>query len=381
MQNTETSYYGYFILAGFLLITILFIYLKFKKLTEITKTILKFLSENAYLILFLFPLLVVVNKHFLDCKAYDNDKILSSILNHEYLVNISYAFVVTGSALGINKYISGLHFFKKQMLRVVASKAFGDIITEKISDANFTPEHLATLNNIDEKWRALTLCKYQKKFPELMPKIKPLLQTELLDDDNLSCYYENFKVRIDIKLSDDTDIIEIKETSQLQVIPTNQIEVVPLKFTTTRIKDGDPKTFNKLNVSETIIDGNSLESLIKNNKDIYTEKPIVNNDEEMIEYTINLKGKDKYSLNRVANMKQHLKIDRLSSSSTSKIINNFRIEIYTCDKTDVFFSAPEVNKLQLDTLNPNKNCYFTNDPLLPGDLYNIFIFKKNDDDK
>lgn len=381
MQNTEQPYYGYFIIVGFLLISIFFVYLKYKKLAEITKKILKFLSENAYLILFLFPLLVVINKHFLDCKAYGDDKILSSILNHEYLVNISYAFVVTGSALGINKYISGLHFFKKQMLRVVASEEFGDIITKKISEANFTPEHLSTLNNIDEKWRILTLCKYQKKFPELMSKIKPLLQTELLNDDNLSCYYDNFNVRIDIKLMDDSDIIEIKETSQFQVIPTDSIEVVPLKFTTFNVKDEDNKTYNKLNITETLIDGNQLKSLIENNKDIYTEKPITNDNETMIEYTVNLKGKNKYSLFRVANMKQHLTLDRLSSSYTSKIINNFRVEINTCDKTDIFFSSPEVNKLQFDTLNPNKKCYFTNYPLLPGDLYNIFIFKKNDDNK
>ncbi|MCG8206722.1 hypothetical protein [Tenacibaculum finnmarkense] len=262
------------------------------------------------------------------------------------------------------------------MISVVASEEFGNIITQKISEANFTPEHLSSLNNIDEKWRTLTLCKYQKKFPELMSKIKPLLQTELLDDDNLSCYYDNVEIRLDITLTENDDIVHIKETSQFHVIPTDIDQKIPLKFTTTNINDGNTDTYTKLITSETVIDNELLSDLITSNKNIYEIKSISNDLEEKKEYTINLNGKNKYSIIRVAEMKQHLKLDRLSSSSTSKIMNNFKIQINTCPKTDIFFSSPEVNKLQKDTLNPDKKSYFTHEPLLPGDLYNIFIFRK-----
>ncbi|MBE7660014.1 hypothetical protein [Tenacibaculum finnmarkense] len=376
MENEFSLNYGYLILISFLLLLLIFIYFKVKRFKEITKKSIKFLSENTYIILFLFPLLVLINKHLIDCKTYNDDKFLSSILNHQYLVNLSYAFVATGSALGINKYISGLHFFKKQMISVVASEEFGNIITQKISEANFTPEHLSSLNNIDEKWRTLTLCKYQKKFPELMSKIKPLLQTELLDDDNLSCYYDNVEIRLDITLTENDDIVHIKETSQFHVIPTDIDQKIPLKFTTTNINDGNTDTYTKLITSETVIDNELLSDLITSNKNIYEIKSISNDLEEKKEYTINLNGKNKYSIIRVAEMKQHLKLDRLSSSSTSKIMNNFKIQINTCPKTDIFFSSPEVNKLQKDTLNPDKKSYFTHEPLLPGDLYNIFIFRK-----
>lgn len=106
MENEFSLNYGYLILISFLLLLLIFIYFKVKRFKEITKKSIKFLSENTYIILFLFPLLVLINKHLIDCKTYNDDKFLSSILNHQYLVNLSYAFVATGSALGINTYLA-----------------------------------------------------------------------------------------------------------------------------------------------------------------------------------------------------------------------------------------------------------------------------------
>ncbi|PXY46591.1 hypothetical protein DMB68_05325 [Flavobacterium hydrophilum] len=324
-----------------------------------------------------FPLLIILNKSFISPIEYENNDFVKFILNNEFLKNLSYAFVITGSGIGAAKYLGNLHYFKNQIDNVLSSDKFQNILFEKISEANFSPEYLSNLSNIDKKWKALTLCKYQKKFPELMPKIEPLLENELFKDNNLVCYYNNFRILIEIELLEN-NIVKIIEKNFFYVKPTSN-EKVPLTFSISSIPDDlNEKTYTKLDEENTKIDNVSLKELKAKDNDCLKEiidNTVGNNNQN---YTLNLEGKDIYYIERVIEMRQDLSIDRLSSFSSSKIIDHLNIEIKTCKKTDIFFSGAEKNQFKKDNFKNNKNHYIKDSPSLPGDIYNIFIFKKDE---
>ena len=356
---------------------ILLLKYKLKPYLSILSVIKKIFINHTYILLLFFPLLIILNKSFISPSEYENNEFVKFILNNEFLKNLSYAFVITGSGIGAAKYLGNLHYFKNQIDSVLSSEKFQNILFEKISEANFSPEYLSNLSNIDKKWKALTLCKYQKKFPELMPKIEPLLENELFKDNNLVCYYNNFRILIDIELLEN-NIVKITEKNFFYVKPTSN-EKVPLTFSISSIPDDlNEKTYTKLDEENTKIDNVSLKELKAKDNDCLKE--IIDNtvDNNNQNYTLNLEGKDIYYIERVIEMRQDLSIDRLSSFSSSKIIDHLNIEIKTCKKTDIFFSGAEKNQFKKDNFQNNKNHYIKDSPSLPGDIYNIFIFKKDE---
>ncbi len=350
---------------------------KLKPYLTIIGIIKRFFVNHTYILLLFFPLLIILNKSFIPTSEYENNEFVKFILNNEFLKNLSYAFVITGSGIGAAKYLGNLHYFKNQIDKILSSEKFQNILFEKISEANFSPEYLANLNNIDKKWKALTLCKYQRKFPELMPRIEPLLENELFKDNNLVCYYNNFRILIEIELLEN-NIVKIVEKNFFYVKPTSN-EKVPLTFSISSIPDNSKlETYTKLDIENTKIDNISIKKLKEKDNDCLKEITDNTPDNNNTNYTLNLEGKDVYYIERVIEMRQDLNIDRLSSFSSSKIIEHLNIEIKTCDKTDIFFSGAEKNTFKKDSFQNNKNHYIKDSPSLPGDIYNIFIFKKDE---
>lgn len=363
-----------------IIIIIIFIFFlikyKLKPYVSILKVLKSFFINHTYVLFFLFPAILIVKKLFINEDDYKDVDFLNFILNNDFLKNLSYAFVISGSGIGVAKYFNNLHFFKNQIDNVLSSEKFKNILSEKISEANFSPEYLSNLNNIDKKWKTLTLCKYQRKFPELMSKIEPLLENELFKDNNLVCYYQNFRIYIEIELLEDK-IVKITEKNFFYVKPTSN-EKVPLIFFISSIPDNDKKTFTVLDKEKTKINGVPIEELIKKDAKYLVENTVSDTDYSKEMYTINLEGEDSYYVERVIEMRQNLDIDRLSSFSSSKIIDHMNIEIKTCPKTDIFFSGAGENNFKQDDLKNKKNHYIKDLPSLPGDIYNIFIFKKDE---
>lgn len=363
---------------------------KIKPYKSILKIAITFIKDHTYLLFLLFPLIVILNDKFVDKSEYEHAPIFNYLFNSEFLKKLSYVFVVTGSGIGVAKYLGNLHFFKKQIDRVLSSEKFKEVLSEKISEANFSHEYLSNLNNIDKKWKTLTLCKYQRKFPELMAEIEPLLENELFEENNLVCYYSKFRILVEIELLEneqddkngaDDKIVKITEKNFFYVHPTSD-DKVPLTFTISSIPDdGDERTYTKLDTANTKIDNVSLDELTEKDPNIL-KSPSQDNQKEgewkSEDYTIFLEGKKKYYVERVVEMRQNLAIDRLSSLSSSKIIDHLNIEINTCEKTDIFFNPAGKNIFKQDGLKNKKNHYIKDSFTLPGDLYNIFIFRKDE---
>lgn len=369
---------SYVILIIFIL-TIVLLYLKYKlkPYKVVIKSLKYFFKNHTYILLLTFPLIFLLKKNFVNTEDYENIEFLKYILGNEFLKNLSYAFVITGSAIGASKYLGNLHYFRNQIDSVLNSDKFKSILSEKISEANFSHEYLSNLNNIDEKWKTLTLCKYQRNFPELMPTIEPLLENELFKDNNLVCYYTNFRILIEIELLEDK-IVKIVEKNFFYVKPTSN-EKVPLTFSIGSIPDKeDERTFTKLDTLNTKINETSLDDLIAKSENFLKRGDESSENYKKDKYTFNLEGEESYYIERVVEMRQNLNLDRLSSFASSKIIDHLNIEINTCDKTDVFFSGAGKNKFKKDSFKNKKNHYIKDTPSLPGDIYNVFIFKKDE---
>ena len=209
-----------------------------------------------------------------------------------------------------------------------------------------------------------------------MKSIEPIIKNELFQENNLSYYYDDFRIKLHFELTEN-NIIKITETNFFTVTPTSLEEII-LNFWVSQdafIEESDT-IYTRLNTAQTKIDGINLDNYFENNTII--PENIVNGDKKEKHYKIPLVNKEKYEIERVIEMTQDLDYDRLCSFSSSRMINGMSLRISLCDKLKYFFSCPNNINLKKDRLHTIENNYLNKECTLPGNIYNIFIYKKDD---
>lgn len=354
---------------------ILYLFYRFTTIRNVLKKTVKVIYSNIWIFLSIFPAFYLLYYSLIfDIKKPDSH-ILSSIINIEYLKNLSIAFFSAGILSGVHKYISSIQFFKNEFEKIILSKSFDEVLTKKMSILTFDPEYLSKLNDIDDKWKKLTLCKYQQKFPDLMKNIEPIIKNELFKENNLSYYYDDFRIKLHFELLEN-NIVKITETNFLTVIPTSK-EKIDLNFWVSHdaLIEETENIYTRLNTLKTTIDGINLDDYFKENS-IEPENKI-NGDKKEKHYKIPLLNQKKYEVERVIEMTQDLDNDRLCSFSSSKMVNGISLRISLCEKLNYFFSCPNNITLKKDRLHTSENNYLSKEWILPGNIYNIFIYKRD----
>lgn len=359
-----SSFIILFIIILFYILSILF------KIPEKIKK--KFSSKHIYLILFIFPAFYLIYYHFIYDETDPNTYIISGPETITYLGRISQILIGAGIFSATSKYINSLVIFKEQFEKIIMSEKFDKLLSDKLTVLTFSNEHLSKLNNLQENWKTLTLCKYQQKFPELMTKLNRNIENELFIENNLNCYYKNFRIQVNFELLDN-DFVKITELTSCTVIPKSS-DKVPIEFWMSTNKDDDEKTYSKFIPKETKINGIEFNEYI-DDKDLI-EKTSSINDFDVKHYTFFLNGKTEYHIERKIEMVQNLKEDRLYGFASNKIIDDISVHLQYCDKLNVFFSSIGKNIFNKDNQLLNGQSYINRDVLLPGEKFNVFIYKK-----
>lgn len=224
--------------------------------------------------------------------------------------------------------------------------------------------------NLDKIWKDVTLCKYQKHFPQLMEKLREKIVNELFEENNLSYYYKNLRLQVKFELLSN-DIIKITETSSSTLI-CNTDDEIDIEFFVTSHESDNENIFTKIIPSKTKINGKPFD------EDFFTDiNPIKEGEYFKKIFKHQLKGKKEYHIDRCIEMQQQLQKDRMYSFSSSKIIDDIYVNLATCNKLNIFFSPVNKNLFLEDNINFNGINFANRDVLMPGEKFKVFIFKKN----
>jgi hypothetical protein len=375
MLNIIENNFLNFILLAFLFVigVILFVYVisVLLKFVPVLKETGIWISKYIYLILIPIPLgyLIYYNAYY-DAN-HPETSIFGSTENIEYVRDISIYFFTAGIFSATLKFLNTFVYFQQSFERIIMSEKFDKMLTDKLELLTFSHEHLSKLNNLHDNWKSMTLCKYEQKFPELMNKLRKNLENELFKENNLTCYYKNFRIQVNIELLEGS-IIKITELTSCTLIPKSE-DKIPVEFWMSVSEDDNDKTYSKFIPEETKINGAKFDEYV--NDENLLKKEVVKDGIKTTHFTFYLQDKSEYHLERRIEMTQDLNIDRLYGFDSSKIIDDISVHVQYCDKLRVFFSSIGKNKFYKDNLILDGEAYINRDVLLPGEIFNVFIYK------
>ncbi|MGE4513262.1 MAG: hypothetical protein AB7E26_05520 [Chryseobacterium sp.] len=371
-------------LGGFFAVTIIIYFArKYFAILGHLWEILKLVFNYFYVVLIPIPIIYLMYYYlFFDASKADT-YIFNSIDLINDLKNLSFWFFTAGAFSAATKIISNLNIFKTQFENIILSEKFSkkfkeillsddfeNQLTKNFEILTFSQENLNKQPNLDKIWKDVTLCKYEKHFPQLMEKLRDKIENDLFAENNLSYYYKNLRLQVKFELLED-DIVKITETSTSTLISNTDSEI-DIEFFVTSHENDSENVYTKIIPSKTKINGEVFEDDFFNDSN-----PIKEGEYFKKIFKHQLLGRKEYYIDRCIEMKQKLHEDRIYSFSSSKIIDDIYINLITCDKLNIFFSAVDKNTFTLDNIEFAGTNFANRSVLMPGEKFKVFIFKKN----
>ncbi len=259
--------------------------------------------------------------------------------------------------------INSLVIFKKQFKDIIISQEFKTVLSEELETIALSDNYLLKRSDLEDVWKRVTICRFEKAFPSLKNQISNKLQNDFFNDKMLTYYYNNFRIELNLKLTED-NIVEITEVSNFKII-ANSKNPISLEFKLSSESPDDDRIFTKLIRKDCKVDNKIID---------FTETSIINNRNKV--FSTELKNKLEYIIERKILLTQDLNHDRVFSFSSSIIIDNMDITINTCDKLTYFFSACSKNVFIKDNHLNRPDSLITREVILPGEKFKLFIYKK-----
>ncbi|URM37159.1 hypothetical protein [Flavobacterium anhuiense] len=262
------------------------------------------------------------------------------------------------------KFLAFIKIFETEFEKLFKSKNYGGQIESAIQSITLSKEYFANQARIKDIWKDVTLCMYQKQFPELHDKI-----SEALDNDyynNLEYYYKDEKVEFKITSVDD-NYIKI-EQSVVYFLKRPDASPFNWKFGFSHLNNNDhPRE----------IEIEFLNSDTKYNPELHLKEEEINGGKDIMK-TINvpLSGQQEYRIKRRLVEIQNFKADRFWSFKNAKIVDNLNISIDFGKDLNVLFVESN-SKQKFTTLRdfPNSKTFISNQIILPGEQFKLFFLK------
>jgi hypothetical protein len=382
MLNPDFTFI-YWIGAFFALVIIIYFTKKYFEILGTLWEMLKLVFNYFYVILIPIPVIYLMYYYLFFDKLKPATYIFNSVDLIKDLKDLSFWFFTAGAFSAATKIISNLKIFKSQFENIIISNTFKEAfknillsnefdtqLSNKFEILTFSPENLSRQPNLDKIWKDVTLCKYEKQFPQLMEKLRDKIENDLFEENNLSYYYKNLRIQVKFELLEN-DVIKIIETSSSTVISNNN-DIIDIEFFVTSHESDSENIYTKIIPSKTKIDGQAFD------EDFFKDaNPVKEGEYFKKVFKHQLTGKKEYHIERCIEMKQKLKDDRIYSFSSSKIIDDIYINLVTCEKLNLFFSPVNKNIFDKDNIEIDGINFANRDVLMPGEKFKVFIFKKN----
>lgn len=323
--------------------------------------------DNLYLIFlvvsigyFIFYSIVADNELYF--KGWESKKQTLSTLK-----NISYFIFSAGIFTSSLKYLQYLKVFEKEFERILSSEKYNKQIKDSVESITFSKKFLLKQNNIEEIWEKVTLCMYEKQFPELYNELKKNLKNELFKQNNISYYYKNQKIDFYIsKVSE--DLIKIEQTITYSIIrPSEKLFDWDFRVITENDISEDGKypqiEIDFLNCDETLKSEDVKNEVIGNSLIKTVSKK--------------LSGRREYHLKRKITLMQNLQNDRFWSFGSDRIIDDLDVNVQYDDTLNVIFTESMKQKkfIVQECREKNKKSYINRGLMLPGEKFKLFFLK------
>ncbi len=371
-ENSFLNLLALIVIFIFAVIFTLSVLLGIIKALPILKDAARKFTTYIYLFLLPAPILYLIYYYMFYEEGVPETYLLESKQITDYLKDVSLIVFSGGIFSAAVKLINSLVIFKKNFENIIMSEKFDKMLTKKLEILTFSNEHLLKLNNLEDNWKKLTLCKYEQKFPELMNKLRKNLENELFQENNLTCYYKHFDIRVKIELLEG-HTVRITELANFTIVPSSD-DQIDIKFWVSSVEEDSEVFYTKILPNKTRINGTLIEDKIKELDELEKELYSVNNFKKNFEFS--LVGESAYHIERGIEMVQDLRVDRLYSFSSSKIIDDISVEFEIADSLSIFFSPVGKNIFSENNKLGNSLSYNNRDVLLPGEKFNVFIYIK-----
>lgn len=214
---------------------------------------------------------------------------------------------------------------------LLKSFQFMGVFKEELTKIIFEPKFLSNRVDIVDFWEKVTLEMYKNKFKNLSTKLHKDIKDIYLPTKQTT-YYDECEHIFEISLNEERPgFANVKTTTNMNIIPTFKEDKCFYTFGNTMSYLENPEkeiTFNciiKVNGKEISI--SELKCDVINNK---KNKTIEHN------YKCDLKGADKYSIERIFKKEYNVAIDNIMSFKATRIINTLKVEIhYPKDKFSI----------------------------------------------
>lgn len=294
----------------------------------------------------------------------------ASLLEYDTIITYGSKLALYGFSIsvfaGALKYVQLLKIFKEDFEKIVVSSAFKKALKDEMSQIVFSDDFLSKQNDLDDKWKRITLCRFKKNFPELFPKLGDLVEnTFFVDYENIQ-YYKNYQVCYDISRHNDSLVKIVDRTSFTLVRPDKKEFEWKCQLSCMQEENSEKGSAFKLSINEELLDVNDKRIKVK---DIEEKDGIVTK-----EVTCIFSNHLEYHIGREITIIQDLKEDQEYSFSSRKIIDDITVKVKHSNDINVSFSECKGNKFYLNPARGDENISKINRTMfLPGGIYKLFI--------
>ncbi len=335
------------------------------------KAIWKGILDNLYLIFlasaiayFIFYKVVANNQNYLSSWTYKDETL-------EVLKTVAFIIFSAGIFTSSLKYLQYIKVFEKEFDRVLSSKKYLKQVKESVESITLSKKFLLKQTNLEKIWQDVTLCMYQKEFPELFEKLKSNLNNELFKQNNISYYYKHQIVEYNITIVSEW-VIQLEQSITYTLIRPSE-KLFNWNFGAVCLKsDSDNEIYPKIEVE--FLSGkfkfdSNVDVIVDKEKDPQLLYKFVNKD---------LSGSKEYLIKMKMTQLQNIKDDRFWTFGSDRIIDDLDVRIQFPKELDVVFTESTKDRefVKIETNDLNKKYYMNRGLLLPGEKFKIFFLKK-----
>ena len=212
---------------------------------------------------------------------------------------------------------------------ILKALQFARIFQEELSIVIYDPKFLERRTDIETVWGEVSDILYKRKFPAIKDEIrKEILKTYLPTAVNY--YYDRFEQDIEYKLlPESSDYMQVTEIINFTVKSVSKTEEIRLPFSSRILK----RTDDKKTAFEV------LEIKVNNKPKTVEDQPQDNGTFLEAAFLLDLTGEEEYEIYIKAEKTLCPDVDNHKTFATSKIVNNFELDVRYPDGIDMgFFS-------------------------------------------
>ncbi len=262
--------------------------------------------------------------------------------------------------------VSGVFTFLVKWLQ------FSGIIKDEITKFIFEPKFLSNRVDLQEYWEKVSIELFKQKFQSISKKILKDVKDNYLPIDHLM-YYDDIEHIIEIVTYDEqSGSAEIKQTTKFTAIPFDKARKYEFDFGNSmpfKIADSEVSYSSIVKLNSKLLSGTEIDH--KRSVDL-PNKTVVNR------YKIELKGSDKYYIERLEHKKYNLHFDNIMTHKAKRISNKIKIEIdYPKDKLEVeLHKCGTLDNFAVEYENKHLTRYLNKGIVYPEQGYCINIKRK-----